>query len=119
MFERETGVSGVETPPLSNTLYKTLPVQDMSLSQECTGHLILLARCQRFMIAFHPQIQRLPPLESSMIALDTLTGNDTTLSIEDALRGILFEVSVVLHMLYVPHPHTQSIKASSSVFLFL
>lgn len=31
------------------------------------------------------RIQRLPPLESSMIAFDTLTGNDTCLPIETAL----------------------------------
>lgn len=32
------------------------------------------------------QIQRMPPLESSMIALETLTGMDTCLSAEDIFR---------------------------------
>lgn len=34
------------------------------------------------------RIQRLPPLQSSMIALETLTGNDERLSIEEALNPL-------------------------------
>lgn len=37
----------------------------------------------------HLQIQRLPPFESSMIAFDTLTGNDSCLPITDVLGGVL------------------------------
>ena len=32
-------------------------------------------------------MQRLPPLKSSNLLLDVLTGNDTTLTIEEALRS--------------------------------
>lgn len=37
------------------------------------------------------QIQRMPPLESSMIALETLTGMDTCLSAEDIFRRMFLE----------------------------
>ncbi len=33
------------------------------------------------------QIQRLPPFESSMIAFDTLTGNDSCIPLTDVLGG--------------------------------
>ncbi len=38
-----------------------------------------------FCCTMYPQMQRLPPLKSSNLLLDVLTGNDTKLTIEEAL----------------------------------
>ena len=41
-------------------------------------------------------MQRLPPLRSSNLLLDVLTGNDTKLAIEDVLGSKLLKISYAL-----------------------
>lgn len=45
-------------------------------------------------------MQRLPPLKSSNLLLDVLTGNDTTLTIEEALgskiQNLYFVLSIIV-----------------------
>lgn len=47
-------------------------------------HMPLRLQMERSIVS---KIQRMPPLESSMIALETLTGMDTCLSAEDIFRS--------------------------------
>ena len=42
-----------------------------------------------YVCVLSPQIQRIAPLESSMVALETLTGNDESLTVEEIFNSML------------------------------
>lgn len=66
------------SPPSQTERQEAIRMQVLRNTQG--RHMPLLLQMERSIVS---KVQRMPPLESSMIALETLTGMDTRLSVEE------------------------------------